>query len=112
MRFFSRSLEIGIGSGTPGVGGNRAGLAFDQPPPRRDASRALADPQGATTVTLDIYDNLGRHLGAFATATVGQARMIMPIDLRSLPSGTYSLRATMQGQSVTTHDVVPLVIVR
>ena len=77
-----------------------------------DASRAMADPQGAATVTLDIYDNLGRHLGIVASANVGQARLIMPIDLRSLPSGTYALRATLRGQSIVTHNVVPLVIVR
>jgi hypothetical protein len=77
-----------------------------------DASRAMADPQGAATVTLDIYDNLGRHLGIVASANVGQARMIIPIDLRSLPSGTYALKATLRGQSIMTHDVVPLVIVR
>jgi hypothetical protein len=77
-----------------------------------DASRAMADPQGAATVTLDIYDNLGRHLGIVASANVGQARLIIPIDLRSLPSGTYALKATLRGQSIMTHDVVPLVIVR
>lgn len=77
-----------------------------------DASRAMADPQGAATVTLDIYDNLGRHLGMVASANVGQVRLIMPIDLRSLPSGTYALKATLRGQSIVTHDVVPLVIVR
>lgn len=77
-----------------------------------DASRAMADPQGAATVTLDIYDNLGRHLGIVASANVGQARLVIPIDLRSLPSGTYALKATLRGQSIMTHDVVPLVIVR
>lgn len=77
-----------------------------------DASRAMADPAGSAQVTLDVYDNLGRHLGMLGTASVAQTRMIMPIDLRSLPSGAYALKATLRGTSIMTHDVVPLVIVR
>ena len=77
-------------------------LSAPSPNPFRSETRLTLSVDGATTMTVAVFDALGRRVALIHDGNVSAGTYTLRVDAGQLPSGLYLVRATDgQGRSAT-----------